>query len=294
MSDPLAQLDPRITAARPDLADAALKGRVEAAQFVEGRWLQVREECLDLRGQPNPGAGRLPQALYGEAFCVFEDEEGWAWGQLRGDGYVGYLSANGLRAPGVAPTHKVCVPRTFGYPIANIKAPVVKALPMGARIAVTDMQGMFARNDDHLFIIKAHLAPIDAKAPDFVTCAERFLHVPYLWGGKTAMGLDCSGLIQIGLDQAGIAAPRDSDMLARMAAQPLPLAADCAGLQRGDLVFWKGHIGVMQDTHRLLHANGHAMMVTSEPLVQARSRTLANGGGDITSLRRLPDVLAGH
>ena len=283
----MARPDPRLTPARADLAADFLRGRVEAACFVTGTRLRVVEEVIALRSHPVPDAGLQTQALYGEEVMVYEDHEGWAWGQLLADKYVGYLPANALRPPGPEPTHEICVPRSFAYPDASMKLPILHALPLGAKVTIIETRGDFARTDDHGFIFAAHLAKIDEYAADFVTIAEMFLNVPYLWGGKTFLGLDCSGLLQIALSRAGIKMPRDSDMLQASAGSPVESGDELAGLRRGDLVFWKGHCGIMRDAQTLLHANGHHMLVASEPLRLARDRILAKSFGPVTGVRRL-------
>lgn len=278
--------DRRITPARPDLAAISLQGIVTAPRYVAPRRMRVRSEVVALRGEPHPEAGMDTQALFGERVDVYEiDMEGWAWGQLARDSYVGYLAANDLvdDSTEAAPNHRALAPRTFIYPARNMKTPPLGALPMNALVHVLDSDGTFARLREG-YVWAAHLAPLDIGQSDFVAVAERFLHAPYLWGGKTWQGLDCSGLIQIALHSAGIEAPRDTDMQSARLGAPLPVDAE---LKRGDLVFWKGHVGVMRDAQTLLHANGHFMQVTSEPLTQARARIAANSYGEVTTIRRL-------
>jgi cell wall-associated NlpC family hydrolase len=178
----------------------------------------------------------------------------------------------------------VRVPRTFVYPRADIKVPPLSWLPMGAQVAGRTHDERFVVTETGGFVIARHVAPIGAHAGDFVGAAESFLHVPYLWGGKTGIGLDCSGLMQVALAAAGRPAPRDSDMQERELGV---LLNDDRALRRGDLVFWKGHVGVMRDGETLLHANGHHMQVASEPLAEARARILARDGGDVTAIKRL-------
>ena len=214
---------------------------------------------------------------------VYDEADGWSWAQLTRNSYVGYLPSSAL-GPARATTHRVAELRTHGYPGPSIKRPPARAISLGARLEIVEFAGDFAicRNGLHYFA--RHLAPEGSFAEDFVEIAERFLQTPYLWGGRTSEGIDCSGLVQTALTAAGIAAPRDSDMMeARLGS---PLAAD-APLKRGDFVFWRGHIGVMRDSATLLHANGWHMKVVSEPLAEARSRIAASGGGAITSSRRL-------
>lgn len=282
-----ASFDPRITPARPDLAALHLRGRVEAARFVEGRRMRVRAPSAPMRQQPRPDAALDTEALHGEVVTVYEEsEEGWAWGQIEADGYVGYLPSEALATEGDAPSHRVAALRTFVYPGPSIKLPPVAALSLGARLGVAREEGAFAVTGDGGFVFAAHLAALDAVEPDFVTVAERFLGVPYLWGGRTGLGLDCSGLVQVALGAAGRIAPRDSDQQERAVGVPLALGEDLAGLARGDLIFWRGHMGVMLDAERLLHANGHHMAVAIEPLRGARDRIRSNSYGPITGARR--------
>lgn len=279
--------DRRLTPMRPDLAAAHLRGSVEASRLVEGRVLRVAEAVADLRRDPQPDGGLDTQALFGERVTVYEEHEGWAWAQLESDSYVGYLPAAALVPETSAPTHRVGVPWTFIYPAESMKLPRAGGLPMGARIDVAAEEGDFARLATGGFVWRHHLVARDRHAPDFVAVAEQFLHAPYLWGGKSWRGVDCSGLVQIALHAAGRAAPRDTDMQEKALGAPVPIDDKLEGLQRGDLVFWKGHVGVMRDAQTLLHANGHHMQVASEPLAGARKRILLSGSGDVTSIRRL-------
>ena len=278
--------DRRLTPARPDLAADFLRGKVEASAFVAGRKRRVTAASAALRHAPSSDAALDSEALHGEAVTVYESRGGWAWGQIAADGYVGYLDAASL-GDWAASTHRVRVPRTFVYPGASIKLPVAFALSLNATVSVVDMRGDFAVLAGGRCIWAAHLAPLGSTEADFVAVAESLLHVPYLWGGKTSRGLDCSGLVQMALAAAGINAPRDSDMQEQALGAPLPVDPALSGLRRGDLIFWKGHAGIMQDSATLLHANGHHMMVASEPLRAARDRVAAKSFGEITSMRRM-------
>lgn len=284
--------DPRLTPARADLAAAHLAGQVKAGRFVEGRRERVVAELADMRAEPSPGASITTQALRGETMQVYEIEEGWAWGQLEGDGYVGYLPQAAL-APLVAPpTHRVSVPSTFLYPGPSMKLPAAMTLPLNAALTIAGQQGDFARVEDEGFVWAAHLAAEGEFERDFVTVAEQFIGVPYLWGGKSSHGIDCSGLVQTAMAGAGMTAPRDTDMQEKSIGMPLPQGeADLAlagngGLQRGDLIFWRGHVGIMRDADTLLHANGHHMLVACEPLQLALARIKAGSFGAVTSIRR--------
>jgi cell wall-associated NlpC family hydrolase len=281
MADPRIT-DPRITPARPDLAARHLKGKVEAAQFVEGTAQEVIVGLAPLRKAPVPDSPMLTEALRGERVTIYEtDEEGWAWGQLVNDGYVGFLPAAALLAPGPAATHKIAVPRTFVFPGPDIKLPPVDALPMGATVAIARTQDSFAVTA-HGFIPARHVVPLAQNEPDFVAVAERFVGVPYLWGGKSSLGLDCSGLVQVALTAAGITCPRDSDMQENALGKTTSLA----GLQRGDLIFWKGHVAIALGRNSMIHANAHHMAVAVEPVGEALARIGASGS-QVTSVRRL-------
>jgi cell wall-associated NlpC family hydrolase len=279
--------DRRLTPARPDLAAAHLMGHVVAEHYVQGEVMRICEEAVALSREPNRETSIDTQALFGEEVAVYEvSEEGWSWVQLTRDGYVGYLPSEALRkAP--APTHKVIVPRTLIYPGPSMKLPNCGALPMGAELHVTQLKEDFAQVQGLGFVWRDHVATLDHAEADFVAVAERFLHAPYLWGGKTLSGLDCSGLVQIALQACNILSPRDTDMMEGSLGSALPLSADLSGLRRGDLVFWKGHVGIMLNATDLLHANGTFMQVTREPLQVARERIRSKTDGDITSLRRL-------
>ena len=279
--------DRRFTPARADLAAESLRGLVSAPRYAAPRPMRVVEELLPLSRERRRDAPIDTQALFGEMVDVYEiDEEGWAWGQLTRDGYVGHMPAEGLRDAGAPPTRRVSAVRAHVYPAPDMKLPPVMALPLGAEFAAGDERGDFVAVAGAGFVWRAHTSARSEREADHVAVAERFEHVPYLWGGKTSLGIDCSGLAQVSLGAAGIAAPRDTDVMEAAAGEPLAFDAGLSGLARGDLVFWKGHVGIMRDAATLLHANGHRMRVSSEPLRAARDRILAAAGGDITSIRR--------
>ena len=279
--------DPRVTPARADLAAKELEGKVAAARYVAGEVYEVIEPQAPLRGEPSHDAPLLTEALKGERVTIYEkNDEGWAWGQLAADGYVGWLSANALAPPGAPPTHKVAALRTLVFPGPSIKLAPLEALPLGARVAVARREERMAVTQSGGYLPEVHLAPIDVYEADFVAVAERFLGVPYLWGGKTTLGLDCSGLVQIALAACGISCPRDSDMQEEALGSPIAAATDRSDLKRGDLVFWTGHVAIVRDRANFLHANAFHMAVAIEPIGDAIAR-IRGAGGEITSVRRI-------
>ena len=280
------QFDPRLTPARGDLAAKHLEGRIAAERFVAGELREIAEPQTPVRRVPSPEAPLDTEALEGERVTVYEiSEEGWAWGQLASDGYVGYLSANALRPVGPALTHKVAAARTLVFPGPSIKLPPLCGLPLGARLAVARIAAPFAITTTGGCVPLQHLVPVDAIENDYVDVAERFLHAPYLWGGKTALGLDCSALVQVALSACGRSCPRDSDLQEKTLGAALA-APDLTDPHRGDLMFWKGHVAIVRDRGTLIHANAFHMAVTVEPIAAAVER-IAASGFQLTSVRRL-------
>lgn len=278
--------DPRVTPLRPDLAAKYLEGKVEAKRFVEGEEFEVMDGIAPVRREPFSGAALDTQALKGERVTIYDrTSEGWAWGQLHGDGYVGWLPDLALYRPGPAVTHKVTALRTFAFPGPSIKLPPVDTLPMGARLAVVKFHEAFVVTSEGHCIPTSHVAGIDAMETDFVAVAERFVGTPYLWGGKSSLGIDCSGLVQIALTAAGTGCPRDSDMQESGLGRALS-EAEMSKLQRGDLVFWKGHVAIVRDADTIVHANAHHMATAIENTKDAIAR-IAAAGSAVTRIKRL-------
>ncbi len=267
----MSKLDPRLNAYRPDLADSALQGCVEAERFVAGQDYVVAAAKAPLHRAPSSEAALDTEALRGEAVRVFETRpDGWCWAQLAADHYVGWLERTALTEPKKPLTHKVTALRTFAFSEPDIKSPPLAGLPLGAAVTVTgeaeDKNARYALIDPQGAVVMQHLSSVGDAAEDWTGIAEMFLGAPYLWGGKTSLGLDCSGLIQIALEMCGIDTPRDTDMQEAAIGVALPLKDGLPPLLRGDFVFWPGHVGIMQDLETLLHANAHHMATASEPL----------------------------
>jgi cell wall-associated NlpC family hydrolase len=279
----MAAFDPRVTPARADLAAKSLEGKVKATRYVEGRVMEVIEPQAPLRREPRPDAPLDTEALKGERVTIYDSNaEGFAWGQLAADDYVGWLPSDALAPPIAAPTHKVAALRALVFPGPDIKLQPVEALPFGAKLAVARIKDRMAVTQAGFYVPAVHLKPVGDYESDFVAVAERFLGAPYLWGGKTALGLDCSGLVQIALAACGIACPRDSDMQEQALGAPV---ADRSDLKRGDLVFWNGHVAIVRGRTNLLHANAFHMAVAIEPTAEAVAR-IAAAGSKISSIRR--------
>ena len=278
-----AGFDRRIVAARPDLAAAHLKGEVAAARFAQGRAAQVARGVVGLFAAPAADAPLLTQLLFGERFTIYEESEGWVWGQAVLDDYVGYAPAAAF-VPPISPSHRVIALATPLLVAPDVKKGARDMLPMNAKLSLSGEGERFARLADGTYVFAGHVAPIGVHAPDWVSVAERFTGVPYLWGGKTAAGLDCSGLIQTALEAGGIPSLRDTDMMETALGAAIGLDSE---LKRGDLIFWKGHVGAMLDRERLIHANGFSMEVSVEPLALVRARTLSSEGLAIRTIRRL-------
>jgi cell wall-associated NlpC family hydrolase len=279
--------DKRLTPARPDLADERLRGLVDAGRYVAGEARTVVAPSAPVRREPFPDAPLDTEALMGEPVTVFDENEGYAWAQLGSDGYVGYLPAEALGPASPPATHRVTALRTFLYPGPSLKLPHVAHLSLGAGATPIEVRNEYVRLSTGGWVFAGHLSARAEHAPDFVAVAERLVGAPYLWGGKTSLGLDCSGLVQLSLAVAGIAAPRDSDMQQAALGREVPVSPGLGGLERGDLVFWRGHVGIMLDETRLLHANGHHMAAAIEPLAEAEIRIREKTFGPITGARRL-------
>ncbi len=275
-------LDPRLNAYRPDLADESLEGRVEAQAFVAPKTMRIGVAVAPILKSPQLDAVQTTQALLGEDCLVFDTADGFSWVQLKKDHYVGYVEQRFLTADLSSQTHRVSVASTLAYPKPDLRSRPAYLLPFNSRVTVVATSGEFAELSIGAFVYSIHLSPIGNVEKDYVAVAERFLHTPYLWGGKSREGIDCSGLVQVSLEACGISSPRDSDMQEKQ----LGRLANDKDYRRGDLVFWPGHVGIMIDSKYLLHANGNSMSTSIEPLADAVARS-EKAGKPVTSIKRL-------
>ncbi len=278
-------MDPRETPSNGRVAHVSLEGKVEADRFVEGDLRHVgRPPCATLWRKPTGVKDR--ELLFGDAFRVLETRDGVSYGISVKDAYVGYLEADTLVDVSAPPTHRVSARLTLAFAKPDVKADEHIPLSFGSPVLVEE-EGEFwctiVTDGGRRHVPRVHLRPLDAPLADPAAIAERFLHTPYLWGGNTSFGIDCSGLVQAALLACGIACPGDSDQQEIGIGQGRPTNTP---LERNDLVFWKGHVAIALDKVRVIHANAHHMAVAIEPFETARARIAANGGGEVTSLRR--------
>lgn len=281
LAGPSSLPDPRTSAYRPDLADVALAGRVIAANYAEPALLRCLVPSVAMRADRSPDAVAVSELLFGEAFAVVERGPDWSWGYSLHDNYVGYVpsSALGEAAP---PTHRVAAPAGLLFSEASIKSPLVATLPLGAAVTVIEADGAFHRLAGG-FIHERHLGPLRPGAGDPVALAHEFLGTPYLWGGRTRAGIDCSGLVQTVLAATGHDVPRDSDQQRHA----LGSAVDPADIRRGDIVFFPGHVGIMASATDLLHANAYWMRTVVEPLADVVARLKPGHDQPILAVKRL-------
>jgi hypothetical protein len=279
--------DPRVNAFRPDLADISLSGAVAAKRFIEPVMRQSLVGVAPLLAGPLKGARLVSQIRYGEFIDVFEERgDGFAWVQNRADRYVGYLPLPHALSERIADlAYRINVLRTFLYPEPDIKFPPVDELTLGSFVSVAGKEKGFFRIAGGGYIFASHVCPAEsALTPDYVFTAGRLLNTPYLWGGRTPRGIDCSGLVQLALEMAGVECPRDSDQQSEAFGKPLPHHWRDMGWKRGDLVFFKGHVGVMTGPTHMIHASAHHMRVTTEPLadmVMGRGNEITAAGSPV-------------
>ena len=287
--------DVRLTPVREGVAAESLQGTVQAERFAEGKKLHITAPVCVLKREPNDSAAIDSQLLYGERFIAYGEKDEWLWGQAPRDHYVGWIRKKAVAEGHLNVTHQVMSRGTFLYSKADMKSQPVMKIPMASHLVVTDR--VTVRDTDYLktsrgWLIKKHVRSLSKSARDFVMVGESMLGMTYLWAGRSTFGIDCSGLVQLAMQMAGIAVLRDTDMQEATIGEAVELAPDLSGLKRGDLIFWSGHVGMMRDSENLLHANGHTMTVFSEPLESAVKR-ISYLYGAPSSVRR-PFALTGQ
>ena len=265
---PPASLDAREALVLDGVADARLEGLVAADRYVAPAPMQASAPAAAVRRAPEPDATQLDQILFGERFDVLEERDGWAYGQARRDGYVGWVTADALSGPPLAPTHRVTALRAYAFSEPDIKSVPVGLYSLNALVTGEAREGRFVRAARAGWFVEGQLAPVGTGfARDPAEVAGRFLGAPYLWGGRESLGVDCSGLVQAALHACGRACPRDSDQQ-----RALGRERDSGEARRGDLLFWPGHVGLLSAPDRLLHATAHWMATVDEPLADALAR----------------------
>ncbi|NNK79405.1 MAG: C40 family peptidase [Litoreibacter sp.] len=258
-----------------------MKGQVEAEKFVDGELKQCSVAVSDMLGKPD--GRRVSQLVYGDLFNVLENSKGYLYGQSVNDGYCGYIKAEELGDP-EDPTHWVAVPATHLYPGPHVRLMNTGILYFGSEVSIVSVEGDWTRLAGGACVPSSHLLPLEERLDDPVTIADLMLGSPYLWGGITRYGIDCSGLVQMAWRACGLECPRDSDMQESELGRTLPQGETP---RRGDLVFWEGHVGIVAERNMLLHANAHHMAVAYEKLDAAIVRIAEAGGGPVTSIKRV-------
>ena len=276
------KLDPRTALIRDGRASTALEGVVAAKSYVEPTKRRLTVPAAAIRREPKAASEQMDQLLFGELFDVLEEQGGWAFGQARRDGYVGFVEAAALGEAEAETTHWVSALRTYAFCEPNIKSAPVGLYSMNSLVAVEAREGRFARGAGTGWFVESHLSPIGFGESDHAAVAECFLGAPYQWGGRESLGLDCSGLVQQALYACARTCPRDSDMQ-----EALGHPVERGELRRGDLIFWRGHVAILTGERSIVHANAHHMMVAREGLDEAVERIRAAGAGEPTAFRRL-------
>ena len=282
--------DPRITPARHDLAAEHLRGKVQAERYTPGVTLEIAVPKAALLREPRLNAPMETEVLFGERFVAYELDEEFTWGQCEQDGYVGYVASSCFSERGEPPTHRVSVRQSRAYAEPSGKAHSPHALSLGSRLVVAADLGRFLEiiwsGAPNVFVPSSHVKTIAEPESDFATIAELFLGVPYVWGGRTSLGLDCSALVQLALAESGIKAPRDSDMQREDVGNLIGSEEALGHIQRGDLVFWKNHVAIALDERRIIHANALAMAVSIDEAITF-AKAVEASEGPVIAVKRL-------
>ena len=272
LKGPAQRFEPREWFAGPDPVELALAGEVSAMRYVEPRGLVCTAARVTVRSAPDAAAQAVSELLLGEGFEIVEVKAGFALGRSVHDRYIGWVSFEALALPAAEPTHRITARRAPVFAAASIKTAVTMELPFAARLT-GERQGDFLALAGGGFVHRRH---VEAAPADRFAAAALFMGAPYLWGGRSPDGVDCSGLVQQALAAEGIMLRRDTD-LQRKQGEAVTFAARAAG----DLVFWPGHVGLLLAGEMLCHANAHWMAVVAEPLADVMARA-----GDEPAVRR--------
>ncbi|MDR3425565.1 MAG: NlpC/P60 family protein [Alphaproteobacteria bacterium] len=283
-------LDPRTNAFRADLADMALRDSVKARKYVEPVMRQCLRGVLPLLNAPKADATQTSQIRYGEFMDVFEErEDGFLWVQNRSDRYVGYITDTGELGDSIAMmSNRITALRTFVYPKPNVKTPPIDELTLGSFVGLNGKHGRLLELTSGGFVFESHVMATEfAHTADYVFTSGRLLHTPYLWGGRTPKGIDCSGMVQLVLEMAGIDFPRDVDQQREAFGKPLDIHWRDKNWRRGDIVFFlpDPHVGIMTGTDHIIHASAYTMDVTVEPLAD-----LVGRGNEIVAVAEGKDL----
>ena len=281
-------MDRRITPVRNDLAADWLRAKFKAERYAAGEPCTVIRDGAPLHFSPERSATMESQLIHGEVFQVYEQRDGWCWGQNLTDNYVGYVPAVDLAADLPAPDHQVAALHCHLYTEPDLKRPTAGIISMSARVKIIDIDGKFCRIASGYWLHSRHLVSLDYNTQDLIGTAVKFIGVPYLWGGRTAQGLDCSSLVQITMAMAGIPAPRDSDLQEAGLGTPVAMdnPRDFSRIEEGDLVFFPGHVGLFVNDWRFLHASAFDMQVSLHGFSDVLDRANSDNAG-VTSIRRV-------
>ena len=256
--------DPREYAYKAGLAADYMRGLIGSQKFVVGKMFQVKINVASLKKSPDQSSEQVSELLFGEEIIIYEIVNAWAWGQSQTDGYVGYVSMDHISSKVQENTHEVTALRAFVYRQPDIKAPTITCLSMSSQLSITHSKGLFAHIENLGWIFEKSIRALGGIESDFVSVAQKFTGTPYLWGGRSSFGIDCSGLVQLSLRGVGVLCPRDTDQQASSVGSPIN--DEITKLLRGDLIYMNGHVAIMVDPNTILHANAFHMSVEHESL----------------------------